>query len=142
MEKELIAEASVKIKASIDKVWDALINPSIIKEYMFGTEVISDWNVGSSIVWKGTWKEKPYEDKGKILKMEPSKMLVISHFSPLSGEPDAPENYHTLTYELSKEGEVVRVKLAQDNNEDGKAKEHSRDMWQKMLEAMKEVLEK
>lgn len=141
MEKGLVAQASVKIKASVDKVWNALIKPEIIKQYMFGTEVISDWKVGSKIVWKGVWKEKPYEDKGEILKIEPEKILQYTHFSPLSGLPDESENYHTVTYQLSKDGDQTVVKLSQDNNKDEKAKAHSKEMWQKMLDEMKKVLE-
>jgi hypothetical protein len=30
-----------------------MTNPEIIKQYMFGTNVISDWKEGSPIVWKG-----------------------------------------------------------------------------------------
>ena len=142
MEKGLVAEASVKINAPLAKVWDVLINPQVIKQYMFGTEVVSDWKPGSSIVWKGIWKEKPYEDKGRILKIEPQHTLQYSHFSPLAGLPDVPENYHTVTYELSELENEVLVTLSQDNNKDEKAKAHSTEMWQKMLEDLKQVLEK
>lgn len=142
MKKELIAKVSIMIKAPIDKVWDALINPAMIKQYMFGTEVISNWQVGSAIVWKGIWKEKPYEDKGKILKIDPEQTLQYSHFSPLAELPDVPENYHTVTYELSKERNEVLVILSQDNNENENAKEHSKEMWQKLLDELKKVLEK
>ncbi len=142
MEKGLIAQASIKIKAPINKVWDALINPVIIKQYMFGTEVSSDWKVGSTILWKGVWKEKPYEDKGKILTIEREKRLQYSHFSPLAGLPDVPENYHTLTYELSNGDNEIVVTLSQDNNEDEKAQKHSEEMWQKMLDGLKKFLEK
>ena len=56
MGENLTAKSSITINASIAKVWEALVNPSIIKQYMFGTEVVSDWKEGSSIVWKGIWK--------------------------------------------------------------------------------------
>ncbi len=52
LNRGLIARASITINAPIDKVWDALINPSKIKQYMFGTNAVSDWKEGSSIVWK------------------------------------------------------------------------------------------
>jgi len=138
----LVAAVSVKVNAPLEKVWDALINPEMIRQYMFGTTVVSDWKVGSSITWKGVWKEKPYEDKGEIIKIEPQQTLQYSHYSPLAGLPDAPENYHTLTYELSEAENEVLVRLSQDNNKDEKAKAHSTEMWQKLLEELKKVLEK
>ena len=78
-----IAKAETTINASADKVWNALTDPELIKKYMFGTTVISDWKEGSKIIWKGEWEGKTYEDKGKILRFEPKKNLQYSHFSPL-----------------------------------------------------------
>ncbi len=66
---------------------------------MFGTDVVSDWKQGSTIVWKGEYKGKKYEDKGVIFKLEQNQTLQYSHFSPLSGKPDVPENYH-CNYEI------------------------------------------
>ena len=110
----LIATASVTIAAHVAKVWDALVNPEVIKRYMFGATVISTWKVGDPIVWRGDWKGKPYEDKGVVLEVVAPRRLRVSHFSPLSGKPDTPENYHTLTYELSEQGPQTIVRLAQE----------------------------
>ena len=82
MADDLIARSSIIINVPIAKVWDALVNPTIIKRYMFGTEVVSDWKEGNPILWKGVWKEKPYEDKGVILKIVPEQTLRYTHFSP------------------------------------------------------------
>jgi uncharacterized protein YndB with AHSA1/START domain len=116
MPKNLIARTWLSIAAPAARVWDALVNPQLIKQYMFGTTVVSDWQQGSPITWKGEWKGKPYEDKGKILKVEPRRLLQYSHYSPLSGLPETPENHHTVTIELSAEGTQTRVSLSQDNN--------------------------
>src|SRR3712207_3761127 len=97
MDENLIAKASVTINASSEKVWDALVNPEAIKQYMFGTNVVSGWREGSPIIWRGEWQGKPYEDKGVILRFKPGRGLQYSHFSPLSGLPDKPESYHTVT---------------------------------------------
>ena len=95
-----IATASIEIDSSADKVWHALTTPAEIKEYMFGSTVESEWKVGSPITFSGEFKGKPYEDKGEILEIEPSKRLSYSHFSPLAGKPDVPENYHTVSIDL------------------------------------------
>src|SRR5438105_13906870 len=83
MPKKLVAKASVVIDAPAAAVWVALVDSSALKEYMFGSTVISDWKKGSKIVFKGEWQGKPYEDKGVILQLEPGKRLQYSHFSPL-----------------------------------------------------------
>jgi uncharacterized protein YndB with AHSA1/START domain len=141
MPKNLIAKASVSIAAPAAKVWDALVNPEVIKQYMFGTTVASDWKQGSAITWKGEWQGKPYEDKGKILKIEPRRLLQYTHYSPLSG-PDIPENHHTVTIELAEAGAQTRVTLSQDNNATEEARQHSEQNWKMMLDGLKKLLEK
>ena len=141
MDKGLVAKASISIDAPITKVWNALIDPEMIKEYMFGAQVVSDWKEGSSIVWKGVYEEKPYEDKGVVLKLNPPGFLQYTHFSPVAGLPETPENYHTVTCELTAEGSHTLLSLSQDNNATEKEREHSGKMWAMMLNGIKLLLE-
>jgi uncharacterized protein YndB with AHSA1/START domain len=136
-----VATAAVEISASRDRVWTALTDPEQIEKYMFGSRVVTDWERGSSIAWKGEYQGKAYEDKGKILEIEPERRLKVTHFSPLSGKEDVPANYHTLTYELEQRGEKTRVSLSQDNNGSEEEAEHSKGNWEKMLTGLKEVVE-
>lgn len=138
---DLIAKASTVIDAPIEKVWDALTDPVRIKRYMFGSDVASDWQVGSAITWSGEWNGKPYQDKGVILRNEENRVLAYSHFSPMMGKPDLPENYHTVTIELSADGEKTGVTLSQDNNATEEARAHSEKNWTMMLEGLKKEAE-
>ncbi len=142
MDKGLVAQASTTIDAPAAEVWDALTDPAKIKQYMFGTTVNSRWETGSPIVWKGEWKGQTYEDKGVILRLEPTRVLQYTHFSPLSGLPDVPENYHTVTIDLSPQGTQTLVALSQDNNATEQAREQSEANWRTMLADLKALLEK
>jgi uncharacterized protein YndB with AHSA1/START domain len=141
MNEKSTATATTIINAPVSKVWQALINPEIIKQYLFNTDVISDWRVGSPIIYRGEWEGKPFEDKGEILEIEPEKILKSTHWSPLSGVPDTPENYHTVTYTLSEKGESTDVTITQDNNASEDEKAHSEKNWQTVLKGMKDLLE-
>lgn len=141
MKQDLIARSSVTIDAPKEAVWEALVDPASIKKYMFGSDVISDWRQGSSIVWRGEWKGKSYEDKGVILDLKPGQLLRYSHFSPLSGVPDEPENYHTVTIDLARDGDKTRVSLTQDNNDTEESRDHSQKNWETMLDSLKKLLE-
>jgi uncharacterized protein YndB with AHSA1/START domain len=141
MDKSLIAKASTTIAAPVAKVWQALVTPETVKQYMFGTTVVSDWKEGAPIVWKGEWQGERYEDKGQILQMVPERLLCYSHFSPFAGLPDKPENYHTVTIELADQGGRTQVSLAQDNNPTDEARAHSEKNWQTMLDGLKRLLE-
>jgi uncharacterized protein YndB with AHSA1/START domain len=136
-----VATAEAEIDAPPSKVWRALTDPEQIQKYMFGSRVETDWKPGSRITWKGEYEGKKYEDKGEILEVERERRLKVTHFSPLSGEEDSPENYHTIVYELKDNEGKTRVSLSQDNNPTEEAAEHSRENWEKMLSALKEVVE-
>lgn len=142
METDHVARASVTVAAPRDKVWEALTEPEAIKEYMFGAEVRSDWSEGSEITWKGEWQGKPYEDRGYIKQFLPGTRLHYSHFSPLSGEPDIPENYHNVTIDLTDIDNETRVYLSQDGNPTEEARLHSEKNWEAMLRGLKAYVEK
>ena len=141
MDNKLIARATTTINASASRVWEALINPKLIKQYLFGAEVISDWKEGSPIIYKGIYEGKTYEDKGSVLKVEPEKLLLITHWSPLSGSPDTPENYHKVSYELAVENGNTQLTITQDNNSSEEEQEQNAKFWKMVLDGMKKLLE-
>ena len=136
-----IATAETDIDAPANRVWEALTDPDEIAKYMFGSRVDTDWQPGSSITWKGEYEGKPFEDKGEILEVVRDRRLKMTHYSPLSGEEDVPENYHTLTYVLDGQDGHTHVSLRQDNNSSADAAEHSQANWQKMLAGLKATVE-
>jgi uncharacterized protein YndB with AHSA1/START domain len=135
-----VATAQVEIEASPERVWEVLLDPVAIKEFMFGAEVETDWKPGSAITWTGEYEGKSYQDKGEVLEVEPGRLLKVTHYSPLGGQPDVPENYHTLTYELSGDG-PTELSLSQDNNASEEEAEHSRGMWEMLVQGVKKVAE-
>ena len=141
MNETYLAKVSISIDAPKEKVWEALTKPELIKQYLFGTQVTTDWQVGSPITYKGTWEGKSYEDKGKVLENEPGKLLVSTFWSSLSGVPDLPENYQTVRYELSDEGDGTRLTLTQDNNDSEESAKHSEQNWNMVLERLKRLVE-
>jgi uncharacterized protein YndB with AHSA1/START domain len=141
MDRGFVAKAAITVDATVAEVWDALVNPDIVKRYMFGATVVSDWREGAPIAWRGEWKGKPYEDKGQILELRPRERLRYSHFSPLSGAPDVPESYHEVAISLSGHDGAVRVDLTQDNNKTQAATEESQRNWGLMLGGLKKAVE-
>ncbi|MFD6273926.1 SRPBCC domain-containing protein [Nocardia asteroides] len=124
-----VATAETEIAASPERVWEVLTDPAQIRRFMFGAEVDTDWQPGSPIVWQGEYEGTRYEDKGTILAADPGKLLKLTHYSPLGGAPDLPENYHTLTYELTASEAGTHLALSQDNNASPDEAEHARCMW-------------
>lgn len=137
----LIATAEINIDAPVYKVWEALTDPAANNKFMFGSTVESDFKEGSAITWSGEWEGKPYEDKGKILKAVPGKTLQYSHLSPGMGEEDKPENYRTVTIELSDVNDKTHLLLTQDNNANEENRDKAKKNWDDMLSSLKELVE-
>lgn len=142
MKQKFDATVSIIIDAPAAKVWDALTNPDMIKQYLFGTKAISDWKEGSDLTYKGVWEGKEYEDKGKIVKLEPGKILSTTYWSAFSGLPDTPENYQTVVYELAPQGGATQLTITQGNIPTEQARDHSAQNWNTVLDSMKKLLEK
>jgi uncharacterized protein YndB with AHSA1/START domain len=141
------ADVSVVVNAPPDEVWTALTEPAAIRRYYLGATVETDWEVGSPITWSGEWDGKPYQDHGEILTVEPPRELEYSHWSPLSGADDTPDNYHVIDITLDPDGERTKVRLTQANLNgtvtDGD-REHRDDYeknWRTVLEGLKATVE-
>ena len=131
-----VAHAEITVAAPPERVWRALTDPAQIKQWMVGTDVETDWRVGSPITWRGELDGRAYEDKGEVLVSDEGRRLSMTHYSPLMGQPDEPENYHTVTYDLAAEGARTKVTLTQDGNDTPEQADQFSANWQNMLDAL------
>lgn len=147
--KQLIVKSNIKINASASKVWDVLTNPAETKKYMFGCETVSDWKVGSSLLWKGTYdgKEMVFV-KGTIKDIQQGKFLAYTTIDPNSTVEDIPENYVTVTYSLSEENGTTTLAVTQgdfatvaDGERRYKETYNNGEGWNPILVAIKKMVE-
>ncbi len=134
-----VATASAVISATPQQVWRSLTEPSLVKEYFFGTKVDTDWKPGSAITYTGEYEGKAYEDKGVVLEVDEPRLLRTSFFSPMSGLPDVPENYQNVTYRIEAADQGSKVTITQDHNASAEAAEHSSSKGQTILDGLAKV---
>ena len=146
MKEELVVKKTIKLNAATSKVWEALTSPEFTKKYMFGCEVISDWKLGSPIIWKGISEGKEIVFvKGNIVNIAPGKLLQFTAFDPNSDLEDVHSNYTTVTYELSPEHGHTVLSVTQGdfagvaNGE--KRYNHTVGGWDFALNGLKKLLE-
>ncbi len=142
MTDEFDAISTTAIEATPERVWAVITDPAAAHEFMFGTELSTDWAPGGPIRWRGEWHGEPYEDHGTVLDVVPGERLVHTHYSPLSGQPDLPEHHHTLTWTLERRDGGTVLTLRQDGNATAEAMEHSKRMWDSLVAKVKEIAER
>lgn len=142
MKKDLAVEESIDVNANVDKVWEALTNPDIIKDYLYGTNTITDWQPGSKITFKGEWQGKEYVDGGTILENIPNKKISYTYWSGMSGMEDKPENYSTVTYTVNKiDDKKTKFTWTQQGFKDEDAYNHMKGGVKEFLQGVKKVME-
>jgi uncharacterized protein YndB with AHSA1/START domain len=135
------ATANVDVSASPELVWAALTQPEKISDYMQGSQVTTTWEVGSPITWDGEYDGRSYQDKGEVLAYDEPHVLSVTHYSPMMGQPDAPENYHTLVYTLTSSGDGTHLDLTQDGCDSEEQATQFSQNWQAMLDRLKTHVE-
>jgi uncharacterized protein YndB with AHSA1/START domain len=138
---DLMTEASITIDAPAAKVWQALTTPSLIKKWFFGVDTETDWVEGSLIVHRGEYQGKPYEDRGTIVAFDPGRLLVHTHWSPVSGVPDRPENYQEVSWALSERDGETELTVTEVNLPSEEAKAVSEQAWKAALAGLKDQVE-
>ena len=143
----ITAKASIVVDRPREQVWHALTDPNLVSQYFMGATVKTDWQVGHPITFTGTWKDKPYEDKGEILNIKPEKEVTYSHWSPLSGADDTPDNYHVVHIALADADGGTKVTLEQSNlngdvtEADRASRSEYEKNWKSTLQGLKKVVE-
>lgn len=113
---------------------------------MYGCEVLSEWKVGSPIIWKGITEDgaEVIYVKGEIIDIEKEKKVTFTSFDPNKGMEDKSENYVNLTYELQKLKNGTKLILTQGDfskAENGKDRyEESSKGWEMILPIMEKVI--
>lgn len=140
----------ISIKAPAAKVWDWLVDPEKTKQYMFGCETVSDWKQGSSLLWRGQYEGKDVIFvEGKILQIQPGKLLSYTAIDPNAPYPHIPQNYLTITYDLEEKNGQTTFRVSQgdytkvaDGEKRYEESYNNGEGWNPILVQIKELVEK
>lgn len=142
MNHELSVSESITIHAPVERVWETMTNPAIIKEYLYGTNTITSWEPGTEIVFQGEWENQSYRDSGTVQENNFCKKLSYSYWSGFSGLPATPENHSLVIYEFEAKGEDTIFTWTQVGFPDESRQEHSKSGMGALLEMIKAIAER
>ncbi|HEX5056830.1 MAG TPA: SRPBCC domain-containing protein [Gammaproteobacteria bacterium] len=108
-------DSIVKIRAPAGKVWRALTVPDLVKQWQYGSDLLTTWEPGAPIIFRNEWNGQVFEQKGAVLEFIPESRLKYSLFFPHPGLQDIPEHYFFMTYELTESGGLTTLLLRQED---------------------------
>ncbi len=132
----------ININASIEKVWEAITVPAFVKQWQYGSDLLTTWEVGSDIKFETEWEGQIFKQWGKVLEFNPYKILRYSLFAPRPNLEDKPENYFEMRYLLQEENGRTKLEIIQQDNRVGATQEVPQGEENPMLAGLKGMLEK
>lgn len=133
--------STIRINAPLQKVWDILTKPEFVKQWQYGSELLTDWKVGSDIRFKTEWEGKIFEQWGKVLEIQQNKLIKYSLFAPRPDLEDKPENYFVMSYLLIADNEQTKLEIIQNDNRPGAVQEEPQGEENPILQGLKQIAE-
>lgn len=133
--------STIKIKASVQRVWDILTKPEFVKLWQYGSELSTDWKVGSDIKFTAQWDGKIFEQWGKILDVRQNELIKYSLFAPRPDLEDKPENYFVMNYILTADSGQTNLEIIQNDNRPGAIQEEPQGEENPILKGLKQIAE-
>ncbi len=128
------------INTTPEKLWNALTDGEMTKQYWWRHRNASDWKPGS------TWRHEDYDDSkavdivGKVVESQPPQRLVVTWALPADAQNEA--KHSRVTFEIEPYMEAVRLTVTHDELEPDSAMLHSiTEGWPKVLSSLKSILE-
>jgi uncharacterized protein YndB with AHSA1/START domain len=108
-------ESLVRINAPATKVWLALTVPDLVKQWQYGSDLLTSWEPGTPIVFRNEWNGQVFEQKGTVLEFVPGSRVKYSLFFPRPDLQDIPENHFYMIYELTESDGITTVVFRQED---------------------------
>ena len=127
------------IRATAERVWEALTRGTDTERYFFGFKIESDWRAGARWTFRS---EEGVHDEGEVLECDPPRRLKMSWnvvaFEDARGLPPA-----YITYDIEALGETVRLTMTQHQPKPIPRKyyEGGKQGWPMILSSLKSYLE-
>jgi hypothetical protein len=133
--------STVFLNAPIEKVWNALTKPELVKQWQYGSDLLTDWKIGNEIRFRNEWEGQVFEQWGTVLDVIPNQKIKYSLFFPRPELEDKPENYFIMSYVLSEENQKIKLEIIQEDNRPGAVQEAPQGDENPILQGLKALIE-
>ena len=133
--------STIIINASRERVWATITLPELVKLWQYGSDLITTWQIDSTIRFKTEWQGTIFEQWGKVLAVKPFEVVSYSLFAPRPGLEDKPENYFVMHYKLKVFGTQTQLEIIQEDSRLNAVQDAPQGEENPVLQALKQVAE-
>lgn len=133
--------SAIIINATKQRVWNTLTKPELVKLWQFGSDLHTDWSVGSRIEFVTEWEGKIFKQWGTVLTFNPADSLSYSLFAPRPDLEDRPENYFTMKYVLTNADGKTKLEIFHEDNRPNAVQQAPQGDDNPILQSLKKVAE-
>ena len=133
--------STITINASLQRVWDVLTQPELVKLWQYGSDLQTSWIPGSPIRFTTAWGDTIFEQWGQVLIYQPTQLIRYSLFAPRPGLEDKAENYFVMHYQLTDVASRTHLEIIQEDNRPGAVQEPPQGEENPVLQALKKLAE-
>lgn len=133
--------SKITIDAPAFQVWQALTQPELVKQWQYASDLSTDWQIGSPILFRNEWDGNVYEQKGIVLAVKHHQLIQYTLFAPRPGLEDKPENYFTMTYSLEEMDGETTLTITQDDPREQVQQEQAEESDNGILDGLKKLVE-
>jgi uncharacterized protein YndB with AHSA1/START domain len=127
------------IRATPEKLWQALIDPEYTRQYWVETWQDCEWNQGASL--QLMIPDGRVGDSGEVLEIDRPRRLVLSWRNEFKPELRA-EGFSRMTYELEPQGDSVKLTIVHEMDKpDSKLIDAISNGWPGIMASLKSLLE-
>lgn len=136
---------SKAIAAPATVVWKTLTLSSLVEQWLpipeVSMQIVSDWQVGATILFNGVWHGRPYQDKGIIICCDEAALLRYRYWTEMSELPDRLHNYTTVEFRLLPATMGTNLELRHSGLMSYEMYGHANFYWTHAMERIKRVAE-
>ncbi|MBO9619630.1 MAG: SRPBCC domain-containing protein [Niabella sp.] len=131
--------SKITINTSIQKVWNALTHPALVKQWQYGSDLKTNWEPGTPIRFSAEWQGQVFEQWGTVLEVQPYHFIKYNLFAPRPDLEDKPENYFIMEYLLTDNGDTTDLEMRQTDNRPHAVQEKPQGEENPVLQQLREV---
>ena len=133
--------STITINATRQKVWDTLTRPELVKLWQYGSDLQTNWTIGSRIEFVTEWEGKIFKQWGTVLEFKPTDSLAYNLFAPRPALEDKAENYFIMRYVLTDIDNMTKLEITQEDNRPNAVQEQPQGDENPVLQALKKLAE-